>query len=111
MCLILSGKVGSNIASEIGTMRVTQQIDALEIKMCIRDRYRRLCVCSCFQQQLFTDFLLCHGLSLHKLLQLLQVLVGIERNTLNDRCVTKHVFITEDTEGKRQTHYNIRTRV
>jgi len=30
MCLILSGKVGSNIASEIGTMRVTQQIDALE---------------------------------------------------------------------------------
>lgn len=31
MCLILSGKVGSNIASEIGTMRVTEQIDALEI--------------------------------------------------------------------------------
>ena len=27
MCLILAGKVGSNIASEIGTMRVTQQID------------------------------------------------------------------------------------
>lgn len=31
MCLILSGKVGSNIATELGTMRVTQQIDALEI--------------------------------------------------------------------------------
>jgi len=31
MCLILSGKVGSNIASEIGTMRVTEQIDAMEI--------------------------------------------------------------------------------
>lgn len=31
MCLILAGKVGSNIASEIGTMRITQQIDALEI--------------------------------------------------------------------------------
>ena len=31
MCLILSGKVGSNIASELGAMRVTQQIDALEI--------------------------------------------------------------------------------
>ena len=31
MCLILAGKVGSNIASEIGTMRLTQQIDALEI--------------------------------------------------------------------------------
>lgn len=30
MCLILAGKVGSNITSEIGTMRVTQQIDALE---------------------------------------------------------------------------------
>ena len=28
MCLILAGKVGSNIASELGTMRVTQQIDA-----------------------------------------------------------------------------------
>ena len=34
MCLILAGKVGSNIASELGTMRVTQQIDALEI-MCV----------------------------------------------------------------------------
>jgi phospholipid/cholesterol/gamma-HCH transport system permease protein len=31
MCLILAGKVGSNISSEIGTMRVTQQIDALEV--------------------------------------------------------------------------------
>ncbi|OFX40695.1 MAG: ABC transporter permease [Bacteroidetes bacterium GWE2_41_25] len=29
--LILAGKVGSNIAGEIGTMRVTEQIDALEI--------------------------------------------------------------------------------
>ena len=29
--LILAGKVGSNIASEIGTMKVTEQIDALEI--------------------------------------------------------------------------------
>jgi len=28
--LILAGKVGSNIASELGTMRVTEQIDALE---------------------------------------------------------------------------------
>ena len=31
LCLILAGKVGSNIASEIGTMRVTEQIDALDI--------------------------------------------------------------------------------
>ena len=31
MCLILSGQVGSNIPSELGTMRTTQQIDALEI--------------------------------------------------------------------------------
>ena len=31
MSLILAGKVGSNIASELGTMRVTQQIDALDI--------------------------------------------------------------------------------
>lgn len=29
--LILAGKVGSRIASEIGTMRVTEQVDALEI--------------------------------------------------------------------------------
>ena len=29
--LILAGKVGSNIASEIGSMRITEQIDALEI--------------------------------------------------------------------------------
>lgn len=30
MCLILAGKVGSNIASEIGFMRISQQLDALE---------------------------------------------------------------------------------
>ena len=29
--LILAGKVGSNIASELGTMRVSEQIDALEV--------------------------------------------------------------------------------
>lgn len=29
--LILAGKVGSNISSEIGTMRISEQIDALEI--------------------------------------------------------------------------------
>lgn len=31
IALILAGKVGSNISSEIGMMRVTEQIDALEI--------------------------------------------------------------------------------
>lgn len=31
VALILAGKVGSNIASEVGTMRITEQIDALEI--------------------------------------------------------------------------------
>ena len=31
VCLILAGKVGSNVASEIGAMRITEQIDALEI--------------------------------------------------------------------------------
>jgi phospholipid/cholesterol/gamma-HCH transport system permease protein len=31
LALILAGKIGSNIASEIGTMRVSEQIDALEI--------------------------------------------------------------------------------
>ena len=29
--LILAGKIGSHIASSIGTMRVTEQIDALEV--------------------------------------------------------------------------------
>lgn len=29
--LILAGKVGSNVASEIGTMKITEQIDALDI--------------------------------------------------------------------------------
>lgn len=31
VALILSGKVGGNIASELGTMKVTEQVDALEI--------------------------------------------------------------------------------
>ena len=31
ICLILAGKVGSNIASELGTMRISEQIDALDI--------------------------------------------------------------------------------
>ena len=31
VCLILAGKVGSHIASGIGTMRVTEQIDALDV--------------------------------------------------------------------------------
>ncbi|WP_025762606.1 MlaE family ABC transporter permease [Dyadobacter tibetensis] len=30
-CIVLSGKVGSNIASELGTMRISEQIDALEV--------------------------------------------------------------------------------
>lgn len=31
ICFVLAGKVGSNIASEIGSMRVTEQIDALDV--------------------------------------------------------------------------------
>ena len=30
-CIVLAGKVGSNIASELGTMRITEQVDALEV--------------------------------------------------------------------------------
>ncbi|MBI3234001.1 MAG: ABC transporter permease [Bacteroidetes bacterium] len=30
-CLVLAGKVGANIASELGNMSVTEQIDALEV--------------------------------------------------------------------------------
>lgn len=30
-CLILAGKVGANIASEIGNMKITEQIDAYEV--------------------------------------------------------------------------------
>lgn len=31
MAIVYAGKVGSNIASELGTMRITEQIDALEV--------------------------------------------------------------------------------
>lgn len=31
VCLILAGKIGSNISSEIGTMKITEQIDAMEM--------------------------------------------------------------------------------
>ena len=31
IALILAGKIGSNIASELGSMRITEQIDAMEI--------------------------------------------------------------------------------
>ena len=31
IALILAGKMGSNIASEIGSMRITEQIDAMEM--------------------------------------------------------------------------------
>ena len=30
-CIVLAGKVGSNIAGQLGTMRITEQIDALEV--------------------------------------------------------------------------------
>ena len=30
-CVVLAGKIGSNIAGQIGTMRITEQIDALEV--------------------------------------------------------------------------------
>ena len=48
LCLILAGKVGSNIASEIGTMRVTEQIDALDFLI-----YMPVLVIFC----IFTSFL------------------------------------------------------
>lgn len=31
ICVVLAGKVGSNIAGGLGTMRITEQIDALEV--------------------------------------------------------------------------------
>lgn len=31
MCMILAGKCGSSIASEIGTMRITEQLDAMDV--------------------------------------------------------------------------------
>lgn len=30
-CVILAGKIGSNIAGNLGTMRITEQIDALDV--------------------------------------------------------------------------------
>ena len=31
MAIVFAGKIGSNIAGELGTMRITEQIDALEV--------------------------------------------------------------------------------
>lgn len=31
LCLLLAGKIGSNISSEIGSMRISEQIDALDV--------------------------------------------------------------------------------
>lgn len=39
MCLLLSGKIGSNIASELGSMRVSEQIDALDMMGCSSENY------------------------------------------------------------------------
>ena len=38
-CLVLAGKVGANIATELGTMRVKEQIDALRIMGVHTDSY------------------------------------------------------------------------
>ena len=43
--LVLAGKVGSSVASEIGTMRVTEQIDALEIMGINSSGYLVLIIC------------------------------------------------------------------
>lgn len=71
LCLILSGKVGSNIASEIGTMRVTEQIDALEImginsanflvlpKITAFVSYIPVLVVFCMVTSLFGGYLIC----------------------------------------------------
>ena len=71
LCLILSGKVGSNIASEIGTMRVTEQIDALEImginsanflvlpKIAAFVSYIPVLVIFCMVTSLFGGYLIC----------------------------------------------------
>lgn len=71
LCLILSGKVGSNIASEIGTMRVTEQIDALEImginsanflvlpKIMAFVSYIPVLVVFCMVTSLFGGYLIC----------------------------------------------------
>ena len=71
MCLILAGKVGSNIASELGTMRVTQQIDALEImgvnsanflvlpKIAAFVSYIPVLVIFCMVTSLFGGYLIC----------------------------------------------------
>src|SRR5690606_1390956 len=42
---------------------------------------RGLCICHCLNKQLFTYLLLSNGLTLHKLLKLLNILVAIECNT------------------------------
>ena len=52
LCLILSGKIGSNIASEIGTMRVTEQILGLVTIL-------PFLVVICMGTSLFGGYLIC----------------------------------------------------
>ena len=55
LCLILSGKIGSNIASEIGTMRATEQIDALDIMGINSANFLVICMAT----SLFGGWLIC----------------------------------------------------
>ena len=53
------------------------------MQQCFPAAYRRFSIRGSLQQKLFAYFLLCHGLSLHELLQFLQVFVRIKSNTLS----------------------------
>ena len=52
------------------------------MKQCFSAAYGRFGIRSSLQQKLLANFLLCYRFALHKLLELLQVFIGIESNTL-----------------------------
>ena len=82
VCLILAGKVGSNVASEVGTMRVTEQIDALEIMGVNSVSY--LIIPKVFAAMTFFP-----------LLVIMSIFVGIWGGWLGG-CVLTHVLSTDE---------------
>ena len=93
---ILAGKVGSNIASEIGTMRITEQIDALEIMGVNSSSY--LILPKIIATVLFFPFLtiMCMGIGIAggSLISVLTGAVNPEAYLTGIRCDFKPFYIT-----------------
>ena len=71
--LILAGKVGSSIASELGSMKVTEQIDALEV-MGINS-LNHLVLPKIIATVFFYPFLICLGMILKNVLSTLIIML------------------------------------